>query len=230
MIPLRDDNPTTIIPFITLGLIGSCVMVYLWQIASGPAGFQLLPRSFGVTPAVLFGHRHLSQSLEVIPPALTIYTAMFLHASWPHLLGNMLCLWIFGDNIEEAMGRLRFLLFYFITGTIALVGQASLIADTTQPMIGASGAVFGVMGAYLMLYPFAQVLVFPGFKMPAVAILGFWFIFQIDNSITTETATAWIAHASGFLAGILLTPLFKRREVPLFHGGGEQSGDHTLAK
>jgi membrane associated rhomboid family serine protease len=143
-----------------------------------------------------------------------------------HLIGNMLYLWIFGNNVEDAMGHVRFVLFYLLCGIVAALAQALPNPDSTIPMIGASGAISGVLGAYLLLYPRARVLVLVplGYytrlvHLPAMFVLGFWFVLQLINSaLLTQTGggVAWGAHIGGFVAGMALIPLFKRRNVPLF--------------
>jgi membrane associated rhomboid family serine protease len=152
---------------------------------------------------------------------------MFLHGGWMHLIGNMLYLWIFGNNVEDAMGHARFLAFYVLCGAAAVFAQALPAPDSTIPMIGASGAISGVLGAYLLLYPHARVLVLiplGAFSrlvyLPAMVVLGFWFALQLLSTLLADPnqpGVAFGAHAGGFVAGMLLIPLFKRRGVPLFH-------------
>jgi membrane associated rhomboid family serine protease len=158
---------------------------------------------------------------------------MFLHGGWMHLLGNMWFLWLFGNNIEEAMGRVRFLLFYLLTGLAASVFHAFTNLGSEIPTIGASGAISGVLGAYVMLYPHAQVLVLVplGFIMrlmyiPAAFVLGFWFLLQLISgglSSSQGGGVAWWAHVGGFVAGMLLCVVFKRRDVPLFSAPQEHA-------
>lgn len=149
---------------------------------------------------------------------------MFIHGGFLHIAGNMLYLWIFGNNIEDATGRLRFLIFYLLCGVFAAYAHAYMNRDSVTPMIGASGAISGVLGAYLLLYPRARVvtLVFFGFyirtvEVPAMAVLGFWFLLQFLNALLSRGSTggvAWYAHVAGFVAGMLLIGLFKRKAVP----------------
>jgi membrane associated rhomboid family serine protease len=151
---------------------------------------------------------------------------MFLHGGWMHLIGNMLYLWIFGNNVEDAMGHARFVVFYVLCGIAAALAQALPSPGSTIPMIGASGAISGVLGAYLLLYPRAQVLVLLPLglftrlvHLPAVAVLGFWFVLQLINSALAPGdggGVAWGAHVGGFVAGAALIPFFKRRGVRLF--------------
>jgi membrane associated rhomboid family serine protease len=155
---------------------------------------------------------------------MTIFTSMFLHGGLVHMAGNMLYLWIFGNNVEDSMSRTRFIFFYFLCGAAAAYSHAAANAASIVPMIGASGAVSGVLGAYLMLYPRTRVLtlVIFGFfirtiEVPAMFVLGFWFVLQFLNALIsagTGQGIAWYAHVGGFVAGIVLIGLFKRRNVP----------------
>jgi membrane associated rhomboid family serine protease len=225
MIPLRDDNPTERPPVFTVLLIAACVLVFLWQLSLGKAQQRAI-LALGVIPSVLFGEKQLSPELALVPPELTILTSMFLHGGWMHLIGNMLYLWVFGNNVEDAMGHLRFLVFYVLCGAAAVFAQALPNPASTIPMIGASGAISGVLGAYLLLYPHARVLVgIPlGFvihtaRLPALWVLGFWFVLQLVNTLLAakgQGGVAWGAHLGGFIAGMALLPLFKRRGVRLF--------------
>ncbi|MGE0371267.1 MAG: rhomboid family intramembrane serine protease [Gammaproteobacteria bacterium] len=227
MIPLRDDNPTAIRPIVTGGLIAACCMVFLWQFSLGPAGFERSVFGLGLIPAVFYGTASLPSGLELVPPGLTLFTSMFLHGGWMHLIGNMLYLWIFGNNIEDAMGHARFIVFYLACGVAAALAQATFESTAQIPMVGASGAISGVLGAYLLLYPHArvQVLVPLGFivhmmSLPALLVLGFWFVLQLVSSAAAtagEGGTAWFAHLGGFVAGMALIPIFKRRRVRFFN-------------
>ena len=180
MIPLHDDNPTRITPVVTIALIGFCVMAFLWQLSLGPRQEAAI-YALGVIPAVIFDHARLVSQLEWVDPMLTPFTSMFLHGGFMHLGGNMLYLWIFGNNIEDAMGHGRFIVFYLVCGVAAVFAQALPDPESTIPMIGASGAISGVLGAYLLLFPHARVLVLIplGFwsqlvRIRAVWVLGFW--------------------------------------------------------
>jgi membrane associated rhomboid family serine protease len=219
MIPLRDYNPTRNRPVVTIGLIALCIVVFLWQLTL-PQGGQAAVYALGLIPAVFLGGSELPPELRAVPAPLTLVTSMFLHGGLLHLGGNMLYLWIFGDNIEDRMGRARFLLFYLICGTAAAFAQALPDPNSVVPMIGASGAVSGVLGAYLVLYPRAKVLVavplfivFYTFNLPALAVLGVWFAGQLLSSMAQEAGEAGIAfraHLGGFVAGILLIRFFAR--------------------
>jgi membrane associated rhomboid family serine protease len=227
VIPLHDDNPTKITPILTIAFIAICVLTFLWQSSLGAEGNQIAVISLGVIPAVLLGKVQLQSEFAVIPAELTILTSMFLHSGFLHLAGNMLYLWIFGNNVEDSMGHVRFVIFYIICGVVAVAGQTLQNPDSQIPMIGASGAISGVLGAYLLLYPHARVLVaiplgfFVHFvRLPAGWVLGLWFLFQLVSSAMTSTeggGVAWFAHIGGFIAGMALIPLFKYKRVPLFH-------------
>jgi membrane associated rhomboid family serine protease len=226
VIPLHDDNPTTIKPLLTIAFIVICSLVFLWQLSLGTSGFELAVYRLGVIPAALLGDKILPPELAVLSPTLTIFTSMFMHGGWMHLIGNMLYLWIFGNNIEDAMGHVRFVVFYLLCGIAAVFAQALPNMDSTIPMIGASGAISGVLGAYLLLFPRAHVLVLVplGFftrtmYLPAMVVLGFWFVLQLVNSALADSGqggVAFGAHIGGFIAGMVLLPLFKYRHVRLF--------------
>ncbi len=223
MIPLHDDNPTRITPVVTIALIGLCVMAFLWQLSLGPRQEAAI-YALGVIPAVILDHARLVSHLEWVDPMLTPFTSMFLHGGFMHLGGNMLYLWIFGNNIEDAMGHGRFIVFYLICGVAAVFAQALPDPESTIPMIGASGAISGVLGAYLLPFPHARVLVaIPiGFyihtmSLKAGIVLMIWFGIQIFSSLAAGDGpgVAWFAHIGGFVAGVALIPLFKYPHVRL---------------
>ena len=226
MIPLRDDNPTSITPFVTYALIAACVLVFLWQMSLGEKGFEAAVLALGVTPATLLGDARLPPELYLVPPVATVFSSMFLHGGFMHLAGNMLYLWIFGNNVEDSMGHVRFVVFYLLCGVAAALAQAWPNPDSTIPMIGASGAISGVLGAYLLLFPRARVLVLiplGAFSrivyVPAMFVLGFWFVLQLINTALSDAGqggVAWGAHIGGFVAGMILIPVFKYRHVRLF--------------
>lgn len=230
-IPLYDDNATRGAAIATWFLIIACSVVFLWQNGLSDAAQQAVALSLGMIPAVLLGDAHLPHALAVVPAWVTIFTSMFLHGGWLHIIGNMLFLWIFGDNVEDAMGRLRFLVFYFACGTVAALTQAFSDPGSHLPMIGASGAIAGVLGAYLMLYPRANVHVLMVIiifiriiNVPAVIVLGIWFAGQLISAETVRPSLGGVAvwaHVGGFVAGVVLLPFFKRPDVPLF--GAPQS-------
>jgi membrane associated rhomboid family serine protease len=226
VIPLHDDNPTELFPIVTITLIVTCALIFFWQTSLDPRIQQAIVVSLGVIPATLVGSQQLPPELALIPPSATLISSMFLHGGWMHMLGNMLYLWIFGNNVEDAMGHGRFVVFYLLCGIAAALAQSLPDPASTVPMIGASGAIAGVLGAYLLLHPRARVLVaIPiGFfvtaaRLPAVFVLGLWFLLQIISTFLTTGSTggvAWGAHVGGFIAGVVLIPVFKRRGIRLF--------------
>jgi membrane associated rhomboid family serine protease len=225
MIPLRDDNPSSSPPIVTVSIIVACALVFLWQLSLGGGG-QRAVFALGAIPAVLFHRADLPAELSVIPPMLTAFTSMFLHGGWMHIIGNMLYLWIFGDNVEDSMGHARFIVFYLVCGLAAVAAQAIPDPSSQIPMIGASGAISGVLGAYLLLFPHARVLVLVplGFimqtmRLPAGLVLALWFGLQLLSNATQQGAggVAFRAHIGGFIAGMVLIPFFKQRRVALFH-------------
>jgi membrane associated rhomboid family serine protease len=228
MIPLHDDNPTHITPLFTWLFMVLCILAFLWQLSLGVYG-QNAVYSLGMIPAVLFDIRQLPHELAVVPAWATLFTSMFLHGSWMHLIGNMLYLFIFGNNVEDAMGHGKFIVFYLVCGVAAALAQAIPDPQSTIPMIGASGAISGVLGAYVLLYPHARILVWIplGFYMhttriKAVWVLGIWFGMQLLSTLMSggqQGGIAFGAHIGGFIAGMALVPLFKNQNVKLFAPG-----------
>ncbi len=226
MLPLHDDNPTRTVPVVTVVLIALCALVFLWQNSLPAEQQQEVIYSLGVIPASLLQGRPLAPELVMVPPGLTLITSMFMHGGWMHLIGNLLYLWIFGNNVEDAMGHGRFVLFYLFCGLVAALAQSLPDPSSTIPMVGASGAISGVLGAYLLLFPHARVLVLVpiGFllttvRMPAVLVLGLWFLLQLVSAAAQSGeggGVAFGAHVGGFVAGMALILLFKRRDVRLF--------------
>jgi len=225
VIPLRDDNPTTLQPIVTMAIMATCVLVFLWQVMHAEAGQQLIAYALGVVPAVLMTDAVLPEEAAWIPPSLTVVTSMFLHGGWGHLIGNMLYLWIFGNNIEDSMGHVRYVVFYLLCGVAAVFAQVLPNPTSEIPMIGASGAISGVLGAYLLLHPHAKVLVaIPlGFvlqtmQLKAAWVLVLWFGLQLVSSMLSSSeggGVAFGAHIGGFVAGMALIPFFKNRDIPL---------------
>ena len=210
-IPLRDDNPTSRFPYVTVGLIALNTVVFLVQ-AVAPHGLQMAALRFGAVPFEITHFRSLAEP-AAFPPLLTILTSMFLHGSLFHLLGNMLYLWILGNNIEDRLGPVRFTLFYLASGVAAALTHIAVQPSSRLPMIGASGAIAGVLGAYWLLYPRARVKTFiflifyiDVVAIPAGLVLGLWFVLQILN-VGLGGGVAWFAHIGGFLAGILIIRL-----------------------
>jgi membrane associated rhomboid family serine protease len=225
MIPLRDENPSGTPPIVTIAFIVLCVLVFLWQLSFGAEGGQRIVYALGVVPAVLLGQGQLPPDLSLVSPWMTIFTSMFMHGGWMHLIGNMLYLWIFGDNVEDAMGHGRFVAFYLLCGAAAVFAQALPEPSSTVPMVGASGAISGVLGAYLLLYPHARVLVVIPFgfylhpmRIPAGLVLVLWFGLQLLSNLMAQPGqggVAFRAHIGGFIAGMILIPIFKQRRARL---------------
>ncbi len=231
MIPLRDALPARRQPLVTGSLVAACVAVFgieMWvSAAGGEAGLEAMFERYGVVPATLVAGLTAGEVAAAVP----LVTHLFLHAGWLHLAGNMLYLWIFGNNVEDRLGRPAFLLAYLVFGAIAALAQVAIDPRSTLPLIGASGAISGVLGAYLVLYPRAKVmsLVFLVFfyqlmEVPAVVLLGLWFVLQLLSGLAslgagTDAAggVAFFAHLGGFLAGMALglaVRLLDRRRRP----------------
>ena len=219
MIPLRDANPTRRTPVVTLGLIVTCFVVFAYQLGRlGSGGLEALDgfvTEWGIVPGELTAAWASGSGLAT--EALTLITSQFLHGGWLHLLGNMLFLWIFGNNIEDRLGRIRFLGFYLLGGIVAGLTQVAIDPDSAIPTIGASGAIAATLGAYLVLFPRARItsLVFLGFfyqliDVPAVIVLVFWFLLQLVDGIASLGVTdstggvAFFAHIGGFVFGALV--------------------------
>jgi membrane associated rhomboid family serine protease len=226
VIPLRDINPTERFAIVTFILIILNIAVFIHELTLGQAAEEQFIRTFALVPKHLFSHGTVHGS--VISPTAAVFTSMFLHGGILHISGNMLYLWIFGNNVEDSMGRVRFVFFYLLCGGVAAFSHAFMNSSSLTPMIGASGAISGVLGAYLLLYPRARVvtLIFFFFyvrtiPIPAMVLLLFWFLLQFLNAVTAvgSGGIAWYAHVAGFIAGMLLVGLFKRRDIP-FGGGG----------
>lgn len=217
--PLYDDNPLKlpVPPLATWGLIALNVLIFLIQVSlDGPAE-RAVVASFGATPAALIRDIHATGS---VPPELTLVTSMFLHGGWDHLLGNMIYLWVFGDDIEEALGWLRYLVFYLLSGVLAALGFIALDVHSTTPLIGASGAISGVLAAYLMLRPCAKVSVFVlrvVVRVRAYWVIGGWILLQLYYfGAHQQDGVAYGAHLGGLAAGAALFWLMRPRHVELF--------------
>jgi rhomboid family protein len=239
MIPLKDDVPSRALPFVTVGLIGLNVLAFLYQMSLGidsrgpdAGAAEAFVSEFGVIPCRLTQScpDTLLRAADDFPhPWVTVFTSMFMHGGLLHVGGNMLYLWIFGDSVEDTLGHLRFLAFYLASGVAAAVGQTLVSPGSIVPMIGASGAVSGVLGAYLLLFPHATILTLFTFgffirfvHVPALIVLGFWIVLQLLNGYVTYSAqamgrgetggVAWFAHIAGFLGGMVLLFLFRPRQ------------------
>jgi membrane associated rhomboid family serine protease len=226
MIPLKDDTPSASKPFVTISVIAVCTGAFLWQRSLDAAAGRQAVAALGAVPAVLLTAARLPSDLQWIPRFASPLTSMFLHGGWMHLLGNMLFLWIYGDNVEDAMGHVRYLLFYLLCGVAAIFAQALSDPHSPYPIIGASGAISGVLGAYLLLFPRARVLTlvllpffFTTLELRAMLLLLLWFAVQLISDLAVPdggASVAFRAHIGGFLTGMLLVPLLKRRDVALF--------------
>jgi rhomboid family protein len=226
VIPLRDANPTRRTPIVTLALIVACFVAFAYELgilaSSGETGLDRFFTQWGLVPAELT--RSLGAGSWLSAPVLAIFSSLFLHGGWLHLLGNMLYLWIFGNNIEDRLGRVAFLLFYLAGGVVAGLTQVAIAPDSSVPLIGASGAIAATLGAYLVLFPRARILslVFLGFfyqliEVPAVLVLGFWFVLQLIDGFASLGASnaqggvAFFAHIGGFAAGALVAAVLRGR-------------------
>ena len=217
MIPIGDENAGTILkPYVNWTLIGICVAVFLYELILPPAQTEAFFMQYGAIPA----------NITHMQDLYTLLTSMFLHGGWAHLIGNMLFLFVFGDNIEDAMGHVSYLLFYLLCGIAAGLTQIVLSPTSTIPLIGASGAISGVMGAYIVLFPHGKVraLVFLGILarsvlVPAWVMIGLWFVLQLVSGIMALGVAADIggvafwAHVGGFVAGAILVWLFRDKDA-----------------
>ncbi len=224
VLPLEDDNPVALRPAVTIAIVVLCALVYVWQrVVLAPQDARDLELAWGLVPSTFS---------QPSPPWETLFTAMFLHLGLVHLAGNVLFLWVFGNNVEDAMGHARFAAFYVICGLLVSMVYVLANPDSAVPATGASGAVSGVLGAYLLLYPRARVsLTLPlGFinaqlgQFPAGWVLAGWFLLQLVMAAIVATRApgggaflgSFAAHVAGFVAGLALVTLFKRRGVPLW--------------
>jgi membrane associated rhomboid family serine protease len=224
VIPLRDANPTRRAPIVTLLLIAACFAVFAYELGiladSGDAGLNRFFLHYGVVP------REVSAAIDhgdlTSPAIVAIFTSMFLHGGWIHILGNMLYLWIFGNNVEDRLGRVAFLGFYLVGGVAAALTQIAIDPKSTAPLVGASGAIAAALGAYLVLYPGARILslVFLGFfyqliEVPALIVLGFWFVLQLIDGLgslgaaNAQGGVAFFAHIGGFVLGVIVGLLLR---------------------
>ncbi len=224
MIPLRDANPVKRTPIGTIALIVACVVGFAYRLGAeanaGETGVEELFSRFGLVPVELLAD--LEQGQFFGEETLAVFTSMFLHVNLIHLVGNLIYLWIFGNNIEDRLGRLAFILFYLGGGVAAAIAQIAIDPTSTIPMVGASGAISAVLGAYFVLFPGARILslVFLGFfyqliEVPALVVLGFWFVLQLIDGIGSlglagaEGGVAFFAHIGGFVFGLLIGVLVR---------------------
>jgi membrane associated rhomboid family serine protease len=221
-IPLHDGVPLVYLrrPVVNYALIAANILIYV-VVTYGPVDTQRIDLALGVIPAVFFDHAVLAKGLALVPNWMTLFTGMFLHGSWLHLGGNLLFLWVFGDNVEDAMGSMRYLAFYIASGVAGALLYAVMAPTSQAPLIGASGGIAGVIAAYLILYPRARVFglafTYIPLRVPAAWILGAWFLLQIFSALTAkESEVGWWAHVGGFAFGAVTVPLVRRRDVVLF--------------
>jgi membrane associated rhomboid family serine protease len=212
LIPLKDDNPRVLTPFFNIGLILCNVAVFIYQFSRPDP--DLFVHAYGAIPVEIMNGQNWSN----------LITAMFLHGGWLHLLGNMLYLWIFGDNVEGLMGHGRYLIFYLLCGLAATIAHIAVDPSSEVPMVGASGAISGVLGAYVVKFPRARILILvpificlTTFRIPALFVLGFWFVKELISGVVTMkmavgSQVAFFAHVGGFVAGLLLVKFFERRQ------------------
>ncbi len=222
MFPIRDTIQSRRFPFVNYLIIGLNIAAFVFEASMGPRDLNRLIRVFGVVPVRLIGDLGPGQML-------TVFTSMFLHGGWLHLISNMWTLYIFGDNVEDRMGHFRYLAFYLISGIVAAAAHILTGPDSRVPVVGASGAISGVLAAYLILFPNSRVITFLPFfflpwfvEIPAVFYLGFWFVSQLFNgmfalsvaeSVSMYGGVAYWAHVGGFVAGLLLVKVFEQRRA-----------------
>ncbi len=212
MIPIGDDAPTSSFPFVNIALIIINIAVFAYELSLG-AGAQTFINSYGLVPGKVV---QAMTDLNPVSLSNNFVTSIFIHGGWLHLIGNMLYLWIFGDNVEDRLGHLRYLAFYILAGAVAMAAHVSSMPMSAEPAIGASGAVAGVLGAYLIMFPRAKVFIviplflfFPVFAIKAVYALGFWFLQQLLSGAgaifepAAAAGVAWWAHIGGFIVGML---------------------------
>jgi len=224
MLPIRDDQPRYSTPWVNYFLIGMNLLIYLFEASLDPRGLDSLVRQFGVVPDHLALFLSGSPAYPLVAIVLPLFTSLFLHGSWMHVIGNMWFLYIFGDNVEDYLGHFKYLVFYLLTGVLAMGTHVAMNLHSTAPALGASGAIAGVLGAYFVLYPRARVLTwFFVFVIwvPAWIILGYWFVLNFLSGTATSLAVqsgnmggvAFWAHVGGFISGALLVKVFGERKL-----------------
>ncbi len=223
-VPLHDGVPLRFMraPYVTYGIVVACAALFLLTVQGREEAGQIaIAAGFGLIPSVLFGTAQLPAEILQLPPWATLFSNILLHASFAHLLANMLFLWVFGDNVEDAMGHMRFLVFFLLCGLAGSLLHAMMNPGSEQPLIGASGAISGVIASYLMLYPRVRIwglaLKWIPVRIPAFYALGAWILFQLLSALVDKQGNVgWWAHLGGLGAGAVLTPLFIHRGVTLF--------------
>ena len=219
-IPIHDDAPHRVIrvQWITFAIIAINFAIFFYTASIGDDSLSVVAAGFGIVPGEITRAITLDAALNPVPEPATLITYQFLHAGWMHIIGNMLFLWVLADNVEDAFGHAGFPLFYLLTGIIGGLFHVAMQPGSPHPLIGASGAVSGVIAAYVVLYPRAKIWALFGLfipiRLPAIAILGFWFLFQLWSlwqGIHGELEVAWWAHVGGFLGGLVLTVALRKR-------------------
>ena len=224
MVPLRDQNPTKITPYVTYVLIGLNIAIFLYEISLSPPELDVFFKLYAVVPAELTASLRGITVNQPVPEWLTLFTAQFLHGGILHLGGNMLYLWVFGDNIEEVLGRVRYVFFYLLCGVLASLAQWFFSSQSGVPSLGASGAIAGIMGAYILRFYDREILtlipifiIWTTIRIPAIFFIGFWFVQQAFYGVASLNTSASIgmesggvaywAHAGGFVFGAILAPI-----------------------
>lgn len=224
MLPIRDDQPRYSTPWVNYFLIGLNLAIFFFEASLDRRSLSILIREFGVVPGYLPAFLAGSHEYPLLLVVLPFFTSLFLHGSWMHVIGNMWCLYIFGDNVEDYLGHFKCLAFYILTGLIAMMTQVAVNLHSSLPTVGASGAIAGVLGAYFILYPRARVLTwFFVFVLwvPAWVILGYWFVLNFLSGTASTLAmqgrnmggVAFWAHVGGFISGALLVKVFGERRM-----------------
>ena len=229
MLPIGDERRIKRVPIITSILLVIMTVIFLWQQRLDHFADSQLILAFGLNPAHLFGYRTPPPYLSYIPPSATLLTYAFLHGGWWHLLGNGLFLWVFGPAVEDATGPVNFSGLFLIAAAVSGITQSIPLYESQAQLIGASGAISGLIGAYLILFPKAKLvvliplifIVFNSFRCPSVLFIGVWFLIQIGAALlfsSTAGNVAILAHIGGFICGLVVVPFLRRSEIPLFGG------------
>lgn len=228
MIPIADAQRLRHVPIVTVILLVSMTVIFLWQERLSPFASEQLVLAFGLNPAHLFGYRAPSSHMGYVPVAATLLTHAFLHNGWIHVLGNGLFFWIFGPAVENAIGPVRYTGLFLVSAAMSAIVQASMMIEQSQiHMIGASGAISGLIGAYLMLYPKGRlivlvpvyIVVFKRYRWPSAVFIGIWFVLQLGAMFlagTEDSNVAFLAHITGFVVGVVLGPVLCKADFPLF--------------
>ena len=228
LLPLADNNPLRYIRhgYVNWTMIGLCVAVFVYELGLDQQAARVFAYAYGAIPAVIFGIADLAPDIKRIPDLATLVTAMFLHGGFMHIAGNMLFLWVLGDNVEDALGHARYLIFYLACGILATLAHGLSEPGSQVPMVGASGAISGIIGGYLVLHPKAQIKTLVWVfvvELPAWLVLGIWIVFQVLSAVGSAGGAgggvAWWAHIGGLIAGLALIAPMRRKGVVLFDKG-----------